>query len=624
MQVTGDESAAAPASPCAPSDSFSDHDDARQSYTRNLAPLRIAEAPIPARATSLLAADAAARRLVDALVARGVDTFFGIPGGPVSPVFEAIRLTPGARLIESRHESHAAFAASLYHRAAGRVAAVVVTAGPGVTNAVTGIASASLERTPMLVIAGDVAWATSGGRLAQDSGPEGIAIESLLQPITRVQVRAAHARSVVTQALAALDAAENPIHPGPALFVLPLDRAMDGCAQIEVTRPQRALTGEPPRDAVIKTARWLAQGERPLIVLGAGCRGYEPLLRRLCDAIHVPFVTTPRAKGIVSEKHPRSLRNGGIAASMWARRYTAAPVDACLALGTDLDDTSMGPTRYLGSGGKLVHVDLDARVFGRNLTTELGVCADVGAFAGALLEEMGDQGLVNVAAHAALRDARAESPFDQPEAAHDPAAPVRPHRLLADIERAVGPRTRFVADIGEHMLFALHYLTASAPDAFYVQLNLGSMGSGIAGAIGLALADRTRLVVCIAGDGGMQMAGMEALVALRERLPVLFVVFNDGRYNMVHHGMRQIFGEASAYDMPRIDFSTWASAFGMPAAVVSRPGEIDRGLLDHLLGQGGPALIDARIDASAQIRGGGRVEALQHMSMLSQLRGRKP
>jgi 3-oxoacyl-[acyl-carrier-protein] synthase III len=98
---------------------------------------------------------------------------------------------------------------------------------------------------------------------------------------------------------------------------------------------------------------------------------------------------------------------------------------------------------------------------------------------------------------------------------------VRPDRLLADLERVVDPSARVVSDIGEHMLFALHYLTARTPDAFHLQLNLGSMGSGIAGSIGLALADRSRPVVCIAGDGGMQMAGMEALVALRERLPIL-------------------------------------------------------------------------------------------------------
>ena len=161
---------------------------------------------------------------------------------PCAPCSKRFGLTRGARLIESRHESHAAFAAALYYRASGRVPAVVVTAGPGVTNAVTGIASASLERTPMLVIAGDVAWATTGGRMAQDSGPEGIDIESLLHPITRVQVRAAHARSVVSQALAALDAALDPLHPGPALFVLPLDRAMESCAAArgDATRAPRA------------------------------------------------------------------------------------------------------------------------------------------------------------------------------------------------------------------------------------------------------------------------------------------------------------------------------------------------------------------------------------------------
>jgi acetolactate synthase-1/2/3 large subunit len=559
---------------------------------------------------------------VDALVARGVDTFFGIPGGPICPLFEAIRLNQRARLVESRHESHAAFAAALYFRASGKTPAVVVTAGPGVTNVVSGVASASLERASVLLIAGDVAWATTGQRMAQDSGPEGIAIEELLRPVTRAQVRAAHARSVVSQALAALDAAENPMHRGPALFVLPLDRGMAECAHYEVTVRDAALLMRPPQMAVTRTARWLARAHRPLLVLGAACRGREASVQRLVDALEVPFVTTPRAKGIISERHPRSLRNGGMAASMWARRYTAEAIDVCVALGTDLDDTSMGPTRYLGSGGSLVHVDLDASVFGRNLPTALGVTADVGAFADALVEEVNGSLGATPSARAALRYVCLRSPFDVPHAARDESFVLRPHRLIADLETAVGSDARFVTDIGEHMLFALHYLTITEPDAFHIQLNLGSMASGIAGAIGLGIADPTRPVVCIAGDGGMQMAGMEALVALRERLPILFVVFNDGRYNMVHHGMKQIFGAADQYDTPPIDFCAWSAAFGMPAAKVSRPGQLDRRLVGRLLARGGPALIDARVDASVRIRGGGRVEALQHMSMLSQSRGK--
>jgi acetolactate synthase-1/2/3 large subunit len=567
------------------------------------------------RTTSTLSPRAAARRLIEALVARGVDTFFGIPGGPICPVFEAIRLTEGARLIESRHETHGAFAAALYQRASGRVPAVVVTAGPGATNVVTGIASASLERVPMLVIVGDVAWATTGGRLAQDSGPEGIAIEAMLAPVTRVQVRASHARSVVSQALATLDAACDPTAPGPALFVLPLDRAMAECDALEVTPKVTHSVLAPRAVDVARTASWLREAGRPLVVIGAGCRGHEAALRALVDAWSVPFVTTPGAKGLVSERHPRSLRNGGMAASLWARHYTSQPVDACLVLGTDLDDTSIGSTRYIGEGGRLVHVDVDARVFGRNLPTALGVTADLGAFVWALTAEATSH--VNPAACRALRESRALSAFDDEAYAKGTHEPIRPPRLLADLEAAVGPDARFVTDIGEHMLFAMHYLTASAPDAFFVQLNLGSMGSGITGAIGLALANPQRRVVCIAGDGGMQMAGMEALVAMREHLPVLFVVFNDGRYNMVHHGMRQIFGDASTYDAPPIDFAAWAFSFGMPARIVSRAGELTAAVVDQLLSHGGPALIDARIDPSARIRGGGRVEALQHMSMAS-------
>jgi acetolactate synthase-1/2/3 large subunit len=402
------------------------------------------------------------------------------------------------------------------------------------------------------------------------------------------------------------------------LFVLPLDRAMGECPDIELPARIARWSAAPPKECIQRTVAMLREAERPLIVLGAGCRGHESAVRALVDACPLPFVTTPRAKGIVSERHPRSLRNGGMAASIWARRYTASPVDVCLVLGTDLDDTSMGPTPYVGPGGKVVHVDLDARVFGRNVPTALGVNADLGLFASAVCAEVAGQGLTNHRARLALRAARSVSPFDTPDARVDDASPVRPHRLLADVEAAVGPRARFVTDIGEHMLFALHYLTVAVPDAFHVQLNLGSMGSGIAGAIGLAMADPSRTVVCIAGDGGMQMSGMEALVAVRERLPILFLVFNDGRYNMVHHGMRQIFGEAAPYDTPPVDFAAWARALGMPAAVVRDPGEVDRALIDELQAEGGPALIDARIDASKRIRGGGRVEALQHMSMLSQ------
>lgn len=570
--------------------------------------------PPPPGLRSTEAPRRAARAVVESLVAAGIDTFFGVPGGPAAPLFDAIDDVGGARLVESRQESAAAFEAAGYFRATGRAAAVMVTAGPGITQVVTGVVNASFERVPMVVIAADVAWQASGGRLAQDSGPEGVAVEELLAKATRAQIRVARPESAASQALAALDAALDPERPGPALLVLPMQIGASQAPYLRTLRAPRTRRLDVDPGAVSEACETLARAERPLIVLGAGARRHATAIRRLVDAIDVPFVTTPGGKGVVSERHPRSLRHGGLAASLWAREYTREGVDGCVVLGTDLDDASIGPTRYVREGGALVHVDLDARVLHRNLPTQLGVVADLELFADAMREHWLGEGVRHGRAAALVRELKRETPpCDVETFATDPRAPIAPHRAIADLQAAM-PDAMFCSDIGEHMLFALHYLTAEGPDAFHIQLSLGSMGSGIATAIGLALGARGRRVVCVAGDGCMQMMGSEVLVAVRERLPIVFAVFNDGRYNMVHHGMKQLYGRARPWDAPEVDFTLWARSMGIPSVRVDRPGEIHAARIDALLAAGGPALLDVRIDRDVRIRGAGRVEALQQMS----------
>ncbi len=600
---------------------------APQSYVNELKPRRNPEVRTPDARSVTLKREAptlepqpdapAAHRLVQALVHAGVETFFGIPGGPVSPVFDAILNTPGARLIESRHETSAAFAAADYYRASGRVPAVVVTAGPGATNVVTGIVSAHLERIPMLLICGDVAWAADGGRLLQDSGPEGIAVEKLLANVTRATIRVAQPKTAATQGLAALGAAKNPAHPGPALLVLPIQFGRAAAPISVVEAPFCDFAPRAPRHVVEQIARWLAEAKRPLLVIGGGCRAYASELRRLVDGFNIPFLTTPQGKGIVSELHPRSLRHGGLAASLWAREYTAAGVDVALVLGTDLDDCSIGPTPYIAEGGCLIHVDLNAAVFGRNLATELGVVADVGTFVRDLHAIAQVQGLSHPTSRAMLRELRQKSPFEHENYASDDSPRISPQRALADLQAASPSDTAFITDIGEHMLFALHYLTARSADSFTIHLGLGSMGSGISGAIGLSLARPERPVVCVCGDGGMQMVGMEALVALKYRLPIVFAVFNDARYNMVYHGYRQVFGREAEWESPWTDFAAWARSMGMAGLRINHPGEINAEQLTRLRELRVPIVLDVRIDRDTRLTGGGRNEALRHMSMLS-------
>lgn len=565
----------------------------------------------PARRARLLPEPVrAARSLIEALVTAGIDTFFGIPGGPAAPLFQALDEVPGARLIESRQESAAAFSAAGYFRATGRVPAVVVTAGPGATQAVTGVVNASLERIPMIVIAGDVAWSATGGRLAQDSGPDGVAIDEMFAKCTRAQIRIARAESAASQALAAVDAALDPERPGPALVIVPMQHGAASVRPPRTIRRRRERSLEVDEAAVREACETLAEARRPLIVLGGGCRRYGPAIRRLVDAIDVPFVTTPGGKGVVSEAHPRSLRHGGLAASAWARAYTRDGVDGCVVLGTDLDDASIGPTKYVAEGGRLVHVDLDARVFHRNLPTSLGVVADLEAFADAMRVLWSAEGTSHGEIGAELRLLKAcTRPYEEPACVT--AGRIAPHRALLDLQAAL-PDAMFCSDIGEHMLFALHYLTAKGPSDFHIQLSLGSMGSGIATSIGLALGARDRRVVCVAGDGCMQMMGSEVMVAVKERLPIVFAVFNDARYNMVHHGMKQLYGRARAWEGGSpIDFAMWARAYGLASRTIDGAGQIAAAVEEAAHR---PLLLDIRIDREIRLKGAGRVESLQQMS----------
>jgi acetolactate synthase-1/2/3 large subunit len=554
--------------------------------------------------------------MIDALVMSGVDTFFGIPGGPIMPVFDAVVRCADARLIEPRQETNGAFEAMGFHRASGRVPAVVVTAGPGATNVVTGVTAAHFERAPMIVIVGDVAAQSSGKRLLQDTGIDGVGIEAMLRGVTRGIFRVHNPASAAGVAMNAFVAATAPSNPGPVVIVIPIEHSSAKLAMPaqHATPAIIASTAAPPHDLLSSLASRLATAERPLVVVGAGCRDGRWAVQQLIEQMRVPFVTTPQAKGLIPETHPLSLRTCGMSASYWARRYCAEGPDFTLALATDLDDVSTAGTPVIGEGGTLVHVTLDGSVVGRNFETTHGVACDVLSFASAFGELVAARGGSPLgAAHAAR--IREQSPFDLPEFDRDALSPIAPHRVIADLQAAAAPDTTFVSDIGEHMLFALHYLTIEEQQRFVIHLGLGSMASGIASSIGQALADPSRRVICICGDGGMQMAGTEILVAVKHKLPVVFAVFNDARYNMVFHGYRMTFGREEAWDAPPVDFVQWARSLGARGACIRAPGEITRELINELTSNGSPCVLDIRHDASIRIRGDGRIEALRQMSM---------
>lgn len=556
-------------------------------------------------------------QVITLLVESGVTTFFGIPGGPISPIFDSILRCSQATLVESRQETAGAFAAATYFEQTGRMAAVVVTAGPGGTNAVTGIASAFLKKIPMLLICGDVAWAEKGERLIQDCGPHGINMESIYASITCKTIRIKEPELACDGFADAIHACKDAAHSGPALIMLPMQIARHVSIEQQVThrviQPKSFMLDN---SIIHEIMSLLKNAQKPLVVVGNGCRGISNSVKQLIEVTGMPFVTTPQAKGVIEEDHALSLRNGGLAASWWARRYVneGHDIDVCLALGTDLDDCATGPTRYIKTNTKLIHVDHDAGIFNRNFKTHRALKTDLSVFINQLSSVIAKP-FRNETWATTLSNIKSQSPFDFSNFQSDEAMTITPHRAVSDLQAAMPRGTRYITDIGEHMLFALHYLTIKEDDSFYMHLNLGSMGSGIAGAIGLAVGDPTKPVVCICGDGGMHMVGMEILVAKKLNLPIVYAIFNDGRYNMVYHGFRALYGYTHEWDTPLIDFSTWAASCGVNAFVIRHPGDITQRMMNSCLQQTQPIVLDIRIDKDTRISGAGRNEHLQHMSV---------
>lgn len=549
--------------------------------------------------------DTSAKYLVEVLLERGIDTYFGIPGGPVSPLFDAVLRTPGTNLIESKHETAAVFEAIGYYRTTGKIPVVLVSAGPGITNALTGVASAKALRVPAIIITGEVAWNKDNHILLQSGGPEGLDLEKTFNPHTDKILRLNNAAKVSQEVLDFIICRNN---NAPSLLVYPLHVSKANIEKPKVTaiiKPTYSINNILSDHYII--CEKLINASRPLIILGHGARNCAThKLEKFIHNINVPFVTTPQGKGIISEYDNLSLRHAGLAASQCIREYVKETPDVVLALGTDLDDCAVGSTELIGPNTFLIHIDLNPRVFNRKYKTQIGLIQDIEKF-------IDNVNSLTIYSPQKIDLSVIKSVnFDVPNFREDNNIPIAPHRAIADLEFSAPPETRFVTDIGEHMLFCLHYLTIKSNKQFSIDLGLGSMGSGICQSIGMCLGDG-RPTICVCGDGGIQMHGMEILTAVKHKLPIIFAIFNDARYNMVYHGFRHLFGRVENLGGTKIiDFVKLFNAMGVPGNLITEPGQINKEMIYSSF-KDGPAILDIRIDKDIRIKGAGRNEALKQM-----------
>ncbi len=547
----------------------------------------------------------AAHAFLQSLVDAGVGVAFGIPGGTASPLFEALRTVRGLRYVATRHEAGAAFAALGHARATGVPAVVLTTSGPGVTNTVTAVASAQAEEVPMIVVSGEVPLRAFGRGALQDGTSAGWRSHDMMRPITRwcgCLATPGSARAVAAKAM--IESACS--RPGPVFVSVPLDVGSSRAAAPEIFLGSPREPEPVSEPACRMLASELSRAARPLIVLGAGARRASDQAVHLAERAGVPVAVTAHAKGVFPERHPLYLGVLGLGQHPSVGEYLDVPPDVSIVVGSGFDDlaTNGWSLPLLGTRASF-HVDRDPGSLGRSMPFShlvVGDAAGVLDRVAALLPTDVARPLRTVPRLSRIR----------PELAASDAVPLKPPRVLRALSDAF-PGAAWVSDIGEHLAYALHYLEVAGPEDFHNFLGFGSMGSGIGAAAGLQLALPNRQVVCVCGDGGFAMMLGELMTCVEQRLPIVFAVMNDGRWNMVEHGFREVYGAVPEGFVSYVaDFAAGARAMGAIGVRVAQPGDLDRVALRNATTFGRPVVLDVRIDPSESLTPGTRAASISH------------
>jgi acetolactate synthase-1/2/3 large subunit len=530
----------------------------------------------------------AADRMAALLAEQGVEHVFGLPGGPIAPLNDALMDVSSIRSIAMRHENSAMFAAAGYARTSGKLGVVALTSGPGILNGMTGLASAYCDGLPLLVLVGEVPRSLHGKNALQDG--DHLGIRNILGAVTKWTAEVPDANAAVPMLQRAIQIAMSG-RRGPVALILPMDvlagPARDTCTAVVETRDMR-IPGQ-RMDSVVRAIQASATG---VIFVGAGARnqGGSIPLRALAEQLQWPVMTTPKGKGVFPESHPLSLGVFGMGGHPSAQRYMQQGVDTILAIGTSLGDLATnGWSPLLRPRQTLIHVDIDIAQIGRNYAADLSVAAPAALFMRELCKRLparpvGDQ----EEAHGVMR-------YEDPEQlGNGPEGRIAPPRAIWEIQRLMPENTIFVIDSGEHFFFATHYLQIERPDAFVVMTGLGSMGSSIS-ALGIKQARPHRPVAVICGDGGFAMMAPDIATATQYDMEIAFFVLNDERLGMVERGNNRIYGRTPSYATTPLKVPRMARSLGARATTVVHAGELVSLGLNTLLRKK-PLVVDVRID----------------------------
>ena len=538
-----------------------------------------------------------ARILLECLKLEGVDLVFGYPGGTVINLYDELMNVREIRHILPRHEQGGTHAADGYARATGKVGVAIATSGPGATNTVTGIATAYMDSIPMVVISGQVTTALIGNDAFQEVDMIGIT-----RPITKHSFLIRNPKDIPAIVRKAFYIARSG-RPGPVLIDFPKDVQI---AQAEFNWPKTVdirgykpnLEGHPRQ--VEKAILMMLAARRPVIYVGGGVISADAAgeLTALARRLQFPVTTTLMGLGAFPEADPLALKMLGMHGA-YAANMAMTNSDLILAVGARFDDRVTGKIATFAPHAKIIHVDVDPTSIRKNVRVDLPIVGDVKDVLTKMLAELDEQAGSLAGLHANLsvwHEDIAAWKEKYPISYKQSNTTIKPQYVIQKLRELSNEDAIMATDVGQHQMWVAQFFGFQQPRTLLSSGGLGTMGFGLPAAMGAQAAFPKRQVICVCGDGGVQMNIQELATMVQNRLPVKIVILNNNFLGMVRQWQELFFDKRysqTCLELP-IDFVKLAEAYGAKGLRTEKPGEVEQVIKDALA-YNGPVVMEFKI-----------------------------
>ena len=543
---------------------------------------------------------------LEVLKRNGVDAIFGIPGGPLIPLFDALFDDSDIRLFLTRHEQGAGHMAEGYAKASGRVAVCTGTSGPGATNLVTPIADAYMDSVPMIALTGQVGSTRVGTDAFQEADIVGITLPSVKHSWL---VKDAHELPTVLEEAMYVATTGR---PGPVLVDVCVDQWAVEVEDYTGPFPPEMPGYRPPASSghprqLAAAARAIAESKKPVFYVGGGiiASGASDELVRMAEVAQIPVATTLMGLGGFPASNPLYIGMPGmhgIAAGTFAFQES----DLVVAVGVRFDERVLSTVmNEWAPNAKIIHIDVDPAEIGKNRAAHIGVAGEAKAVLGALADTYVQQEARHDDASRSAWMNRINGWLDEFPYQVDDDEPgvIAPQNVIRSVYDITGGDAIVATEVGQHQMWAAQFYRFEQPRKWITSGGLGTMGFGLPAALGAQVAFPDQLVVDIAGDGSFEMTLQELSTAQTYGLPVKIVILNNGFLGMVRQWQELFWDKRysnTSFAEFQPDFAALAGAYGIPGMRVEDPDDLDDALRETL-STDGPALIDIQVNRDAKV-----------------------